>query len=1058
MAPRSCQTPRACNEPPPLRESLRPEGSPSTPAMGSYRLLQRLGGDHVTSIYRGFDTSLERPVAIRILNPEAAGHKELAGRFQAEAAAAAGVGHPNVVAIHFVGDEAGCPYYVMHFVEGEPLASRLSRQECLAPPVAMEITRQCLAGLAAAHQRRIVHGGLHPGKILLEEPSSRAMLVDLGRLRQTARDTRTSPAAVLYMPPELARGEPPDARSDLYAMGVVLYRMLAGRSPFEAQSPADVLYQITHGTPLPLEEAAPNLPAEVRSIVRRLMVRDPAGRYQTASEALADVQAVIAGWADGGIVWAEAVHPAGTADDEALYQRLDRLAGGKPWQRARDWAATMLRRHAPQFIQQLETTTRQADGAIAACQRRCDRLVALLAEGELIAADLTEPEALAAHEEQLAALRAELVRLGDTLDRLRRQRDILAARVKKAEEGRRRPPAPKKPSRRTRTLIALAAGLLLLLVLEQLVSVFPVARVRFNAWRARRAESQLALELQRTRPIPIPLPAAPPADLMSQNVVHFTFEPDTVVPSGPYLLVKDSSGRGNHGVLIGPKQFDEGRVGKALVFPQDGLRIDLPALDSMAGRGAGDPLSVSVWVRQSRYTEAAAIFAGLACLAENRSVVFQPFHDTEKVEARDVSAEQWHHLVAVWDAVSTSLYVDGRLADRKQATGRIDRQTPFRAAFALGSQKLLGRAPGFIGLMDEFTLFERPLFQQEVETLYQQGIQGRRPPLPTGPVSVENYWTRLDEYHRDKNLSGLSPDGKAKLEIGHWGRIWQTDIATGDTLACPQLPVNGHAIHAMSFSPDGRWAALLGMTGTVSLWDLRQQKLGREFHTPLASAHAAAFTPDMARIAIGGKVRASHQNPAAISVWEVADGKAAGEFQVPSIDVRALAYSPDGQRLCSIQKTSQYSTVMDVCLLRSEDGQVIGNLGKWTTFGLPSLQWLPDNARVLVSGPSGQVRLFDVGQGDGETLFSEDHRIQRLELVAGGRIVVGIANDTLAVLWDIAEKKELGRIAIPNDIGRILSLDPKTLTLMRNSGAIQPVAVPVSIQGPLARILSPPDE
>ena len=1029
-------------------------GAPAL-AMGPYRLLQRMGGDNVASIYRGYDASLDRPVAIRVLSPEGAGDKDLAGRFQAEATVAAGISHPNVVAIHFVGQEAGRPYYVMHFVEGDSLASRLSRQECLPSHVALKITAQCLAGLEAAHQRGIVHGGLHPGKILLEEPSCHAMLNDLGRLRHAAHDTRTDLATVLYTPPELAHGAVPDARSDLYAMGVVLFRMLAGRMPFEVQSPADVLYQITYGTPLPLEEAAPNVPEEIRTIVRRLMARDPGSRYQSASEALADVHSVCTNWEDGGVLWAEAVEEADGTANETLCQSLDRLAGGKLWQRAGDWAATMFRRHAPEFLKELHNTTQQADGAIAACQRRCDRLLALLAEGEQIGTDLPESSARAAHEEHLAALRAELSRVQETLDRLRLQRDVLLTRLKMAQRGLQGPPAPRKLSRRAKVLIATAAGLLSLLVVQR--SVFLVlAWVEVEALREPVVASLPVVEKKKS--VPIILPTAPPADLMSQNVVYFTFEPDTIVPSGPYLIVKDLSGREQHGVLVGPRQLEEGLAGTALVFPEGGLRIDIPTLDSIAYNVTSKPFSVSVWIRQSRYTQAAAIFGGLARLAENRSIVFEPTNERNRVEARDVSAEQWHHLVGVWDVVSTSLYVDGRLAERKLTTGNLDKMLSIRSKFSLGSISLYGdHAPGFIGLMDEFALFERPLFEQEVQTLYRQGIQGQRPPLPAKPISVENYWTSLDDYCRDDHQSGLSLDGKTKIEIGYWGRIRQTDVATGDTYLHPQLPADGVAAGWLSFSSDSHWAAILGWSGTVSLWDLRERKISREFHTPLVTVYTAAFSPDMAKIAIGGKVRAPNQDLAAIGIWDLANGEVTGEFRVPAMQVRTLAWSPDGERLLVVQRPTTDSPDLQLCLLRADDGRLIRELAKFPLLDKPRLRWLPDNVRILVNGPSGTVRLFDVDQGREETLFSEDLKIHCAEPAAGGRIVIGLTEDR-AILWDVAGNRELEQMPVPDHIDRVLSLDPKTLTLLRVSGGIERVAVPASIQAVLARMFSSSEE
>lgn len=1041
----------------PASRSARPSSEDASPAraIGDYRLFEPMGGDGVATLFRGYDASLDRPVAIRVLKAEMASDQQCVERFQAEATVAAGVSHPNVVAIHFVGQDESVPFYVMHFVVGETLASRLLRETRLVPPAAMEFARQCLAGLEAAHQRGIVHGALHPGKILLEQSSGRAVLTDLGRLRRAAHDSSTDLASVLYTPPEVARGVAPDARGDLYAMGLILYRMLAGRVPFEAESHVDVLYQVTHGTPLPLEQAAPEVPEEIGEIVRRLTARDPDARYQTASEALAEVYAVCEEWAEGGLVWAEVVEESSLETGETLCRSLDRRLGDKPWQRARDWAATMFRRRAPEFLLELQSTTQQVDDAIAAHQRRCDRLATLLAEGEQIGADLPEGSARAEHEQHLAGLKAELSQAIETLSRLRRQRDLLAARLETAE--RQRLTKPKKASRYFKALAAVGGILLALLIVQR--SVLLVSAVLKIVERERRVESQLRAS-KPTEPVSLDLPTAPPADLLSENVAYFTFEPDTIVQSGPYLVVKDMSGRGHHGVLIGSSQFGKGQVGQALEFPLSGQRIDLPTLESMAQNVTHRPFSVSVWIRQARYTKVAAIFTGLTRLAENRSIWFQATDKGEKVEARHISAELWHHVVGVWDTVSTSIYVDGDLVDRKPTTRPLDPRPEYRAVFSLGSIDLYTyHIPGFIGRMDEFALFDRPLFPQEVQTLYQQGVQGQRPNLPAEPVSVADYWSRLDDFRRDDNLFGVTSDGKTRVEVGYWGRISQTDLATGHTHVHPRLAPGGAAVRSLSFSRDDRWAALLGWNSVVPLWDIEQKEIAQEFRTSLVAVHAAALSPDRKEIAIGGTVRTPDQNLAPMAIWDPSTGEVVREFHLPATEVRALAYSPDGQRLCVAQKPGEESRELEVCLLRSDDGELICNLSKFPLRGLPRLEWLPDNNRVLVvNGGRGMVRLLDADQRRDDALFSDEQKILQAALRADGRVVVGMTARNVAVFWDTDENRELGQIELSESIQKVLSVGPDKLTLLTDSGVVEPFAIPAAIQAALAEAVSPEKE
>jgi serine/threonine protein kinase len=196
--------------------------------------------------------------------------------------------HEHVVAIHNVESDGAAPFLVMQFVAGESLQARLDRQGSLALCEVLRIGRQTAAGLAAAHAQGLVHRDVKPSNILLEHGVDRALLTDFGlaRAADDASLTHTGhlPGTPHYMSPEQARGEPIDARSDLFSLGSVLYAMATGRPPFRAETSLAVLRRITDERPRPVGEVNAELPAWFERLVARLHAKSPAERFSSADE------------------------------------------------------------------------------------------------------------------------------------------------------------------------------------------------------------------------------------------------------------------------------------------------------------------------------------------------------------------------------------------------------------------------------------------------------------------------------------------------------------------------------------------------------------------------------------------------------------------------------------------------------------------------------------------------------------------------------------------------------------------------------------------------------
>src|SRR5262245_403665 len=267
-------------------------GPPSHPEMlgrlGRYEVERLIGAGGMGIVFKGFDTELNRPVAIKVLAPHLAGSGAARQRFAREARAAAAVVHEHVVAIHNVETEAAAPFLVMQYVAGESLQGRLDRQGPLALNEILRIAHQTAGGLAAAHAQGLAHRDVKPSNILLEQGIERALLSDFGlaRAADDASLTHTGylPGTPHYMSPEQARGDAIDTRSDLFSLGSVMYAMCTGRPPFRADTSFGVLRRITDTQPRPIREVNADIPVWLAAMTAKLLAKQPADRFGSAAE------------------------------------------------------------------------------------------------------------------------------------------------------------------------------------------------------------------------------------------------------------------------------------------------------------------------------------------------------------------------------------------------------------------------------------------------------------------------------------------------------------------------------------------------------------------------------------------------------------------------------------------------------------------------------------------------------------------------------------------------------------------------------------------------------
>jgi eukaryotic-like serine/threonine-protein kinase len=261
--------------------------------VGHYDVVEELGRGGMGVVYKGFESALNRHVAIKLMSESLAHDQQIVERFLREARSMAQLNDPHIIQIYMIGEDSGQPFFAMEFVEGESLSQTLRREGRIEPKRAMGIIAQAAQGLSVAHDRGVVHRDIKPANLMLT-PRGLVKVADFGIALSHDFDKKLTGTGEFvgtpgYLSPEVCLGKTVDQRSDVFSLGIVLFEMLAGQMPFTDQSPLGLMLEVVRAEIPDVRSLGANVSPELVAILNRMLAKDPDQRYGSCHDLLADI-------------------------------------------------------------------------------------------------------------------------------------------------------------------------------------------------------------------------------------------------------------------------------------------------------------------------------------------------------------------------------------------------------------------------------------------------------------------------------------------------------------------------------------------------------------------------------------------------------------------------------------------------------------------------------------------------------------------------------------------------------------------------------------------------
>ncbi|MEO8335419.1 MAG: bifunctional serine/threonine-protein kinase/formylglycine-generating enzyme family protein [bacterium] len=260
-------------------------------ALGDGYVVERpLGEGGFAVVFLVRDVALKRHLAVKVLSPDMITSKTVLDRFRREAETVAQLSHPNIVPLHFIGQKDDLLYLAMQCVDGGSIADRLERERSLSVEDAIKVASAVASALAHAHKRGVIHRDIKPANVLVDAESGRCLITDFGIARSADASALTATGMMIgtpaYLSPEQVTGDTVDHRADIFALGVMLYEMLAGRTPYDAPTASAAMMKRLGGPPASIRLVRPDVPEDIAAVITTCLAADPADRFQSATDVL----------------------------------------------------------------------------------------------------------------------------------------------------------------------------------------------------------------------------------------------------------------------------------------------------------------------------------------------------------------------------------------------------------------------------------------------------------------------------------------------------------------------------------------------------------------------------------------------------------------------------------------------------------------------------------------------------------------------------------------------------------------------------------------------------